>query len=648
MSDPDVAAELARVVAQLPGGGEPRPGQRQMAEAVAAAIERNEHLVVQAGTGTGKSLAYLVPAILSGRTTVVATATKALQDQLSNKDLPFLAAHLGRPFRFAVLKGRSNYFCLDKARDMGQGDEGGQLELADLADVDTGELGALGKEVVRILRWVRTSRTGDRAELPFEPRPAAWARLSVSARDCPGAARCPMGEHCYAEQARRAAEEADVIVVNTHLYAAHLASGGQVLPPHDVLVVDETHELEDVVASALGVELTAGRLVALARSLRGLLPADASEPDALEQAATTLSAALEPHLDHRLPNGAEGELAEAIALVGQRVARATEAVRSVEAEGGEAAGRRLRALQAASTLAEDLVVVAAPDPALVAWVEGPAHGPVLRVAPVDVSSLLAARLWSSDLSTAVLTSATVPAALPDRVGLETGSYQQLDVGSPFDFEHHALLYCAADLPDPRQPGYEDALHAELEALIRAAEGRTLALFTSWRAMRAAADRLRDRLPWRVLTQDELPKPALVTAFAADESSCLFATMGFWQGVDVPGPALSLVVIDRIPFPRPDEPLHQARRDRAGPSAFRLVDLPRATTLLAQGAGRLIRTATDRGVVAVLDRRLAHASYRWDLVRALPPMRRTRRRDDVEAFFVTAADEAIPAAAPAPG
>ncbi|HEX9969394.1 MAG TPA: ATP-dependent DNA helicase, partial [Acidimicrobiales bacterium] len=292
--------------------------------------------------------------------------------------------------------------------------------------------------------------------------------------------------------------------------------------------------------------------------------------------------------------------------------------------------KRARALRAADHLAGDLGFAAEERPGYVSWVEGPPHSPVLRLAPIDVGELLAEKLWGE--VTAVLTSATIPPALGERLGLPPDRHNQLDVGSPFPYQEHALLYCAAHLPDPRSPAYEAAMHAELEALVRLAGGRTLALFTSWRAMNAAADALRDALPWPLLTQADLPKPALVEAFSADEHACLFATMGFWQGIDVPGPALTQVVIDRIPFPRPDEPLMQARRDRARAAAFRTVDLPRAATLLAQGAGRLIRTATDRGVVAILDPRLASANYRWDLVRALPPMRRTRHRADVEAFL----------------
>ena len=622
----DVTDALAKVTAALPGGGEDRPGQLQMAHALTRAIHEQRHLVVQAGTGTGKSLAYLIPCVLAGVTCVVATATKALQDQLAGKDLPFLAAHLDRPFRFAVLKGRSNYLCLQKGQEIAAREGEEQLELA---DAETAELGRLGREVVQILRWARTNETGDRAELDFEPHPSAWASLSVTARECPGASRCPKGELCLAEAAHERAAEADVIVVNAHLYAMHLASGGHLLPPHEVVVFDEAHELEDIVAAAMGVELTAGRFSALARSVRSVA-GDTDVAGAVDDAGLRLTAVLAPHTNARVDAAEHEELAAVLMLCRDRIGRATAALRAAEPDADSAA--RTRAMKAATSLTEDLDTAAELDEHRVAWVEGPAHAPAMKVAPVDVAGILAARLWASGIEAAALTSATIPPLLPDRLGLDEGTYTQLDVGSPFDFANHAVLYCAARLPDPRHADYEPAMHAELDVLIRAAGGRTLALFTSWRAMRAAADALRDALPWRLMTQDELPKPALLAAFTTDETSCLFATMGFWQGVDVPGAALSLVVIDRLPFPRPDEPLLQARRERVGADAFRAIDLPRAATLLAQGAGRLIRSSTDRGVVAVLDSRLARAGYRSDLLRALPPMRLTALRSNVEQFL----------------
>ena len=619
----DVAEAVERVVRALPGGGEARPGQVAMAEAVAHALDADRHLVVQAGTGTGKSIAYLVPAILGGRPVVVATATKALQDQLATKDLPFLQEHLGVEFSFATLKGRSNYVCRQRVLEVQGGNDADQLSLADLDD----DVGSLGREVMQLVEWSRTTPTGDRSDLDFEPRPRAWATVSVNAMECPGALKCPSGDDCFAEAARQRAEAADVIVVNTHLYGAHLASEGHLLPEHDVVIFDEAHELEDVASAALGLELGSGRFRSLARNARPVV-ADASVLDDLDGAGLRLDNGLEPLHGQRLPDGLGAELSSTIQLCQRRADSALAAIRKGTAGADEA--RKHRSLQAAGHLVGDLQYVSNVGPSQVAWVEGPVHSPLLRVAPLDVGELLAEKLWGE--VTAILTSATIPSNLATRVGLGDTDVTTLDVGSPFPYEDNAVLYCAAHLPDPRRPEYEAAMHTELEALIRAAGGRTLALFTSRRAFEVAAKEVGGRLPWRVFTQDDLPKPALIAAFKADETSCLFATMGFWQGIDVPGPSLSLVTLDRIPFPRPDEPLLQARRDRAGPRAFGIVDLPRAATLLAQGAGRLIRSSADRGVVAVLDPRLAKAGYRWDLVRALPPMRRTKRLADVEAFF----------------
>lgn len=618
-----MSGALAAVTRALPGGGEDRPGQRAMADAVATAIAHKRHLIVQAGTGTGKSVAYLVPAILSGARVVVATATKALQDQLAGKDLPFLAEHLPEPFTYAVLKGRSNYLCLQRAKEVvGGGDE--QLGLDGLAEL------APRDEVIRLVTWATETATGDRADLAFEPSARAWGAVSVSARDCPGASRCPAGEACFAERARAAAAEADVVVVNTHLYGMHLASGGVVLPEHDVVVFDEAHQVEDVISATAGLELSAGRFTALARSVRAIVADDALVAE-LDNAGALLADALVERVGERVRH-VDDQLAHALEVGRSRLERAMSALRTIEPPPGaaDAATRKLRAVRLVSALAEEVEAVMSVPASDVAWVEGPPASPSLKVAPVDVADLLRTVLWPK--VTAVLTSATIPPRLAQRLGIDGDTVDQLDAGSPFDYEHNALLYCAAHLPDPRTEGYEEAMHDELAALVTAAGGRTLALFTSWRAMTAAAGALRARVPFPILTQSELPKPALVAAFTADEATCLFATMGFWQGVDVPGRSLSLVTIDRLPFPRPDEPLLQARRERARADAFAIVDLPRAATLLAQGAGRLVRSTLDRGVVAVLDPRLATARYRWDIVRALPPMKRTKDRAEVEAFL----------------
>jgi ATP-dependent DNA helicase DinG len=623
----DAVSALDEVIAALPDGGEARPGQGRMAAAVESALARGRHLIVQAGTGTGKTLAYLVPAILAGRRTVVSTATKALQDQLVGKDLPFLAAHLGRPFTFASLKGRANYLCLQRAKEvLGASDDAGAQQLA-MAGVDPLADRAPRSELLRLIEWGTETTTGDRADLTFEPSTAAWSALSVSARECPGASRCPIGDACFTERARAQAAEADVLVVNTHLYGMHLAAGGGVLPEHDVVIFDEVHQLEEVISATAGIELSGGSVIGLARTAKSIV-ADERIIGDLEATAGQLTDALFEHSGRRLRSLDEA-LAAAVTVAAGRVDRTMAALRAITSEAGDTSNRKLRALRAASALADELAVVTNVPDADVMWVEGPPHAPRLKVAPIDVAPTLE-RLWPE--VTAVLTSATIPRSLAIRVGLPRETHDELDVGSPFDYGANALLYCAAHLPDPRVPGYEAAMHDELEALITAAGGRTLALFTSWSSMHKAVENLRPRLPFTVLDQTSLPKPALVKAFSDDEHSCLFATMGFWQGVDVRGSTLSLVTIDRLPFPRPDEPLLQARRERARGGAFAIVDLPRATTLLAQGAGRLIRSASDRGVVAVFDPRLATARYRWDIVNALPPMRRTRDREEVEAFL----------------
>jgi ATP-dependent DNA helicase DinG len=629
-----VAAALARVVAQLPGGGEPRPGQVAMAEAVARAIKEQRHLVVQAGTGTGKSLGYLVPAVESGGRVVVATATKNLQDQLAMKDLPFLAEHIGHPIAIAVLKGRGNYLCMQKLSEVfpGSSDE-------PTLDIDIDSLSGFGQELHLLKAWAGTTESGDRATLDIEPRPAVWAQLSVGPTECPGAAKCDKGDVCFAEKARRQAMDADVIVVNIALYAMHLVSGGNVLPPHDVVIFDEAHELEDVAASNLGLELSAGRFEAVAR-LAGPLAGKAAS-DAVAEAGQMVAGVLASQVGRAVDGGPKGladqNLAAVLSVADQRSRALTAAIKAADApEGSELAGRKARAQMAAGHLVADIAFVNELPATHVAWVEGSDRAPVLKVAAVDVGNILAEQLWGE--VTGVLTSATVPPGIVRRLGLPAGSTDEMDAGSPFEHRSQAMLYVPKHLPDPRSDRYEDAMLEELAWLINAAGGRTLALFTSYRRMQLAADALDGTLPGPLLVQGQRPKPALIDEFTADESSSLFATMGFWQGIDVPGRTLSVVTIDRLPFARPDEPLWQARRDRAGDRAFLEVDVPRAATLLAQGAGRLLRTATDKGVVAVLDPRLATARYRADVLKPMPAFKRTIKRDEVEAFLAEALSE----------
>lgn len=619
----EALAALDAVAAALPAA-EDRPGQREMAALVAGTIEHGRHLVVQAGTGTGKTLAYLVPALVSGKRTIVATATKALQDQLATKDLPFLAAELaeqGVDVDWAVLKGRSNYVCLQRLREMSQPGQG-QLELDEMAVTTRAD-------IARIAAWVGTSPTGDQAELDWSPADAAWRAVTVGSDECPGADRCPMGQECFAELARRRAQASDVIVVNTHLYGLHVGSGGAILPEHDVVVFDEAHVLEDVMSDTVGVEIAPGRFVTVAATLRRFLD-DPAVIASISELSTAAREALAPYAGQRLPTPLPDPIRDVLGDAQLRLTRVAEVVHDIETSVEDAQQRKLRAQRMITRTMESVEAALAGREGTVAFVSGSPEAPRLEIAPLDVGPALAGGVWGDHA--AVLTSATIPASLARRVGLPDERTTVADVGSPFDYEHQALLYCAMHLPQPKAPTFRAAVADELVALIGAAGGRTLALFTSWAAMDHAVDAVREAMDVPILTQRDLPKPALVRAFAESEETCLFATTGLFQGIDVPGSTLSLVVIDKLPFPRPDDPLLSARREQLGPAAFGEIDVPRAATLLAQACGRLIRTATDRGVVAVLDPRLGTARYRWDIVRALPPMRRTRARAEVESFL----------------
>ena len=620
MSVNAVKAALAAVTGALPAA-EDRPGQQQMAQAVADALASGRHLVVAAGTGTGKTIGYLVPAVLARKRVVIATATKALQDQLASKDLPFLAEHMAQPFEWAILKGRSNYICLQRVREVQQADTG-QMEMEDLAP-------QLKLEVKRLAEWSGVTRSGDMAELDWQPSDRAWQSVSVGSDECPGAARCPMGQPCFAEAARTKAAAADVIVVNTYLYGLHVASGGVLLPEHDVVIIDEAHSLEDIMSDTVGITLGAGRFTAVAATLRRILD-DPSLIAAVIDAGVALREIVGPYQGQRLPVPLPEPILEALVVGRTRLDGALNALRAINTDVEDAKQRKLRAQTQTSRLIEAIDAATAGLDGSVAFVSGRPDNPQLEIAPLDVGPTLNEGIWKQH--TAILTSATIPASLTERVGFATGTADSIDVGSPFDYEHNAMLYCAIHLPDPRTAQFGPAVHDELAALIAAAGGRTLALFTSFKAMDAAAEALRSRVPNRIMTQRDLPKTALVREFSGDESTCLFATAGFFQGVDIPGRTLSLVTIDRLPFPRPDDPLLSARRELLGAAAFSQIDVPRAATLLAQATGRLIRNATDRGVVAVMDPRLGKASYRWDIIKALPPMKRTRHRAEVEAFL----------------
>ena len=657
---------LDAILSAHPGAAR-RPGQEAMCAAIARAVSEERHLLVEAGTGVGKSFAYLAVAATLGRRAVIATATKALQEQLVGKDLPAVADALepllGRRLRFAMLKGRGNYLCLAKAASASRA-------MAGLDDTLLADLPSRAEDedaVARLAWWAWETETGDQAEVPFDLKPAQWRHVSTDARECPGAKDCAFGEECFAERARRSAMSADVVVVNTHLYTLHAmleGEGAGLLPEHDLVIVDEAHSLEDIAVGAFSVELSGPRLRWLAGRLRAIVDKGKADP-ALQQAADKLDVALAPAKGERV-TPMDGSLGLALEQVAKAAKVALEELTAISPNTEEAATRHRMALRAAESLVIDLAAAVNAGPEDVAWVKDTG---ALAVSPVEVGPVLAERLFSK--RTVVLTSATLgiggsfapragrlglaeelplepldtradwPPPAPDSDeedeppphGLE---WSGLAVESPFDYVANTLLYCAIDLPEPNSDSYRDAAVARIAELMRAAGGRTLALFTSHAALRHAAEALPGLVPFPLLVQDEGPRGLLMERFVADEEACLLATLGFWQGVDVPGPSLSLVVIDRLPFPHRNDPLMQARRDmatRRRRPAFMDVDLPHAATLLAQGVGRLIRSSSDRGVVAVLDRRLATKdSYRATLLRSLPPMPRTRELADAEAFL----------------
>lgn len=606
---------LASVTAAL--GGEPRPGQVAMVDAVARALGTGTAVAVAAPTGTGKSFGYLVPVILAGTRTVVVTATKALQDQLDRKDLPFLADHGGRAFTWALLKGRSNYVCRAKATEL-------HLEL---------ESGHGTAATEALLDWLERTEVGDQAELDVDT-PVHWPALSITSEECPGARKCAYGAECFYERARARAADADVIVTNTAMYGAHLASGGAVLPHHDVVVIDEAHAAEDALRGAMDTALDSVRIVAFANRVASV---DEVLAERLRAAAAILDSALVGSEPGWLPDGpcALATIDAALLDVGTSVSAAVTAVRRAVPAGddgeSDARTRAERLLAVATSTEADVARVRAWRDGDVSWIEADHGRTRLHLAPLDVAPLLEATAWGEGV-TAVLTSATLDRTTPARLGLDRCDF--VEVESPFDFRAHALLY-VPELPVPGAPAFRARADDEIARVVGAAGGRSLVLFTSLRAMRDSAAAVAERVDVPILVQGDGSKAALFARFVEDEATCLFATMSFWQGIDPAGRTCSAVIVDKIPFPRPDDPVVAAQRAAAGADAFSAVDLPRAGSLLAQGVGRLIRSRDDRGVVAVLDARLAERSYRKALLDRLPPMPRTRSFADVERFLATA-------------
>ena len=616
----EAIAALKKVTSAFEGSEE-RQGQIDMSYAIAETLAAGRSIIVQAGTGTGKSLGYLVPALLNGKRTVVATATKTLQDQLNRNDLPLLAQHLGIDFSWAVVKGRSNYVCRQRINEFN--DTSGQLEFDEVSS-------STKKEIDQILKWASKTATGDFEELPRIPSERARIAVSVGSDECPGRNRCPVGSDCFAEKARDAASQADVIVVNLHLYGLHIASNGAILPEHEVVIFDEAHQLESVMSDTVGIKLTSGRFSSLGSAVRKVI-ADPTVTNKLEESGLRLSGVLSSFVGQRLSSPLPTVITEPLAIARIEIASILGVLRELKTDNESVQQKNYRAQTQATRLSEALDLALGTTEGYVAYVEGMEDRPQLRISPLHVGDVLSGSVWGN--LSAVLTSATVPSSMPERVGLALDGTEVLTVDSPFDYQKNSLLYCSPEFPDRNNAGFTNFVHDELAALIAAAGGRTLALFTSNKALHAATAAMRERLDVPILSPADYPRQKLIEMFMNDESSCIFASQSFFQGVDLPGRTLSLVVLDKLPFPRPDDPLLEARREAIGrDKAFAQIDLPIAATSLAQAAGRLIRTADDKGVVAVLDRRLATAGYWRTLIGALPPMARTRHRAEVEQFL----------------
>ncbi|MGV1037121.1 MAG: ATP-dependent DNA helicase [Candidatus Nanopelagicales bacterium] len=665
------ALRLLDAVIAARTGAEDRPAQHQMTQLVARATATREPLVVQAGTGIGKSLAYLCGGVGAGARFVVSTATKQLSDQLVEADVPVVAdasrAITGRPLVAVALKGRANYLCLAKVDELRALD----AQAPPVASDDALDLGievppplpdpakpvrptsADLRDLNELLEWAHNPGTGDRSQAPAAPD-RVWWQVSMDSAGCPGARACTFGEECLSEAARIAAREADLVVVNHALLAADLASPNPLFDDRDLIVIDEVHELEGYLSSAWGHEITAGAVERIVAGAARRVPASRQQGNVIAQSILADSAALAGALlevdsqivGQRLPASVDGPLASLHQNCAELAAELEAQIKDLGPNVGADAAPLQSARGQLVELAQACEALRTSDPATVRWSSsGRDGGPgMLQAAPLEVGrkfrELIGNRGLIATSATAAVAGDFDPIATVlgldqaeligeiDGIGRLITDWQAVDVGTPFDYRAQAILYVPRDFPEPigkDRIEHTAAVLDELTELVLAAGGRTLALFTTTVAARNAGEHLASRVPMTVLTHGELPAAALAEEFAEDETSVLCATMGMWAGLDIPGPACTLVVIDKIPFAPMNDPLSYARRanaDQAGRNGFREVFVNQASLLLTQGAGRLIRTSTDRGVVAILDPRLHSKGYGSIMLRSLPPMWRT--------------------------
>ncbi|MFJ2317998.1 ATP-dependent DNA helicase [Glutamicibacter sp. NPDC087661] len=626
-------------------GGAMRTGQQEMVKHVVSALEDEKHLLVQAGTGTGKSMGYLIPALAHAQTSakpvIVSTATLALQSQIVGRDVPrlldSLKGKLSRPMDVALLKGRSNYLCQYKLGGGYPDDEGTLFSMDEPAIPAGTTYSPLASEVMKLREWAEETDTGDRDELVPGVSDKAWKQVSVSAMECLGSQKCPMADECFSEMARARAAESDVVITNHALLAVSAFEGLSVLPDFEVAIIDEAHELQDRVTSSVSGALSSRMVLTAAGGAKRHCGINADE---MVKAANRLEKSLTGLPTGLLEHGLREDMGIALNDIVEQ-ARLALALSKPEANAPADGGRQTARSQLQAVMDDAIRMLESEERREVLYTTRPrefvegrgyveadeSQPATLNVAPLSVAGKLREGLF--DGRTVVLTSATLAigsqfdsvAGSLGLMGSGAPSWTGVDVGSPFDYPKQGILYVAKHLPKPGRQLAAETLD-EIEDLIKASGGGALALFTSKRSAEEAASILRERLDVEILCQGEASMKSLVEQFSSERDTCLFGTMTLWQGVDVPGDSCRLVIIDKIPFPRPDDPISKARSEdvaKHGGNGFMQVAATHAAIRLAQGAGRLIRSVGDKGVVAILDSRMATARYGSFLKATLPPM-----------------------------